>query len=81
MSLSRFPTKNSLWKMITTLITQTLQKIGKYKKEVDVLHENINRLTELLNAPVLKSLRLRNINRQLIDVIIQCDGEKSFPMM
>ena len=67
--------------MITTLITQTLQKIGKYKKEVDVLHENINRLTELLNAPVVKSLWLRNINRQFIDVIIQCDREKSFPMM
>ena len=58
--------------MITTLITQTLQEIAKSKKKekamIDIFHENINPLKELVNVPV-KSFRLGNINRQLLDLI------------
>ena len=68
--------------MITTSITQTLQKMNKYKKfqnskkQRDVFPENINRLTELINIPVVKSLRLRN--RQLLDLITQYEAVKKF---
>ena len=57
--------------MIVTPITQTLQ-------ELDAFLENINRLTEVVNIQVVKSLRLRNINRQLFDLITQCEAVKKF---
>ena len=54
-----------------------VQEIAKLKKtELDVFHENINRLTKLVNIPVVKSLRLGNINRQLVDLISQCEAVK-----
>ena len=45
---------------------------------LDVVHENINRLTELVNIPVVKSLRLGNINGQLLNLMTQCEAVKKF---
>ena len=42
-----------------TARSEQVQGISKLKKtQLDVFHENINRLTELVNIPVVKSLRL-----------------------
>ena len=40
---------------------------GKY-------NENISRLTALIDKPVVKSLRLENLNRKLQDLITQCEA-------
>ena len=62
-----------------TTKNEQVQEIAKFKKtELDVFHENINRLTKLVNIPVVKSLRLGNINRQLLDLITQCEAVKKF---
>ena len=55
-----------------TARSEQVQGISKFKKtELDVFHENINRLTELVNIPVVKSLRLGNINGQLFDQLFE----------
>ena len=62
-----------------TTKNEQVQEIAKFKKtELDVFHENINRLTKLVNIPVVKSLRLGNISRQLLDLITQCEAVKKF---
>ena len=40
--------------------------------ETDKYNENISRLTFLIDMPLVKSLRLANINRQLQDLITEC---------
>ena len=42
--------------------------------ETDKYNENISRLTALIDIPLVKSLRLANINRQLQDLITQCEA-------
>ena len=42
--------------------------------ETDKYNENISRLTALIDIPLIKSLRLANINRQLQDLITQCEA-------
>ena len=55
-----------------TARSEQVQGISKFKKtELDVFHENINRLTELVNIPVVKSLQLGNINGQLFDQLFE----------
>ena len=55
-----------------TARSEQVQGISKLKKtQLDVFHENINRLTELVNIPVVKSLRLGNINGQLFDQLFE----------
>ena len=62
-----------------TTKNEQVKEIAKFKRtELDVFHENINRLTELVNIPAVKSLTLGNINRQLLDLITQCEVAKKF---
>ena len=54
---------------------EKMEKIENLQSSgTDKYNENISKLTALIDIPVVKSLRLANVNRQLQDLITQCEA-------